>query len=86
MTMKDKEKRRALTANELKAIKDRLLLRKEALWEEIEMKPKSASEFFGHWRYTGKCEIQFSDIENRKAHKLIARFALGSRNYIRVEK
>ena len=54
-------------------------------WEEIEMIPKSASEFFGYWRYIGNCEIQFSDIENREAHKLIARFALGSRSYIRVE-
>jgi hypothetical protein len=54
-------------------------------WEEIEMIPKSASEFFGYWRYIGNFEIQFSDIENRKAHKLIARFALGSRSYIRVE-
>jgi hypothetical protein len=54
-------------------------------WEEIEMIPKSASEFFGYWRYIGNCEIQFSGKENRKAHKLIARFALGSRSYIRVE-
>ncbi|MEJ2286107.1 MAG: hypothetical protein P8X85_21225 [Desulfobacterales bacterium] len=54
-------------------------------WEEIEMIPKSASEFFGYWRYIGNSEIQFSDIENRKAHKLIARFALGSRIYNRVE-
>jgi hypothetical protein len=54
-------------------------------WEEIEMTPKSASEFFGYWRYIGNFEIQFSGKENQKANKLIARFALGSRRYIRVE-
>jgi CubicO group peptidase (beta-lactamase class C family) len=54
-------------------------------WEEIEMTPKSASEFFGYWRYIGNFEIQFSGRENRKTNKLIGRFALGSRSYIRVE-
>lgn len=54
-------------------------------WEEIEMTPKSANEFFGYWRCIGNFEIQFSGKENKKANEVIARFALGSRRYIRVE-
>jgi len=54
-------------------------------WVEIEMTPKSKSEFFGYWRYIGNFEVQFTGEKDRNANKLIARFALGSRNYIRVE-
>jgi CubicO group peptidase (beta-lactamase class C family) len=54
-------------------------------WEEIEMKAKSKSEFFSYWRYIGNFEIQFTSDEDRKANKIIARFALGSRSYHRVE-
>ena len=35
MSSKEKDKGRAPTAEELKAIRDKLLLRKEALWKEI---------------------------------------------------
>ena len=54
-------------------------------WIEIEMMPKSKSEFFGSWRNIGNLRIQFSDDENRKAKRLVAHFALGSRCYHRVE-
>ena len=35
MPSKEKDKRRALTADELRAIRDQLLLRKEEIWNEI---------------------------------------------------
>ena len=35
MPLKDKNKKRALTAEEIKGIRDRLLLKKEELWAEI---------------------------------------------------
>jgi DnaK suppressor protein len=35
MPLKEKDKRRSLTAEELKVIRDKLLLKKEELWREI---------------------------------------------------